>query len=101
MSDYAVLVKDQARVYLGGPPLVAMATGELAEEESLGGAEMHTATSGVGDYLAADELDAIRIGRAIVAHLRWRKQGAAVLSPRRVWRDATSTRRVARGAPWG
>jgi acyl-CoA carboxylase subunit beta len=75
MSDYAVLVKEQARVYLGGPPLVKMATGEDAEEESLGGAEMHTATSGVGDYLAEDEVDAIRIGRQIVAHLGWRKHG--------------------------
>ena len=75
MSDYAVLVKQQARVYLGGPPLVKMATGEVADEEALGGAEMHTAVSGVGDYLAEDEVDALRIGREIVAHLNWRKRG--------------------------
>jgi acyl-CoA carboxylase subunit beta len=84
MSDYAVLVKEQARVYLGGPPLVRMATGEVADEESLGGAEMHTATSGVGDYLAEDERDAIRIGRQIVGHLDWRKRGP---SPSRLRRD--------------
>ena len=75
MSDYSVLVRDQARVYLGGPPLVKMATGEDAEEESLGGAEMHATTSGVADYLAEDELDALRIGRGIVEHLNWRKLG--------------------------
>ena len=75
MSDYSVLVKDQARVYLGGPPLVKMATGEEADEESLGGAEMHATTSGVADYLAEDELDALRIGRGIVEHLNWRKLG--------------------------
>ena len=75
MSDYSVLVKEQARVYLGGPPLVKMATGEEADEESLGGAEMHATTSGVADYLAEDELDALRIGRGIVEHLNWRKLG--------------------------
>jgi acyl-CoA carboxylase subunit beta len=75
MSDYAVLVKEQARVYLGGPPLVKMATGEVAEEEELGGAEMHASVSGVADYLAEDEHDALRIGREIVAHLNWRKHG--------------------------
>jgi acyl-CoA carboxylase subunit beta len=82
MSDYAVMVKEQSRVYLGGPPLVKMATGEVAEEEDLGGAEMHTAVSGVGDYLATDEHDAIRIGRDIIEHLRWRKLGPGpVCSP--------------------
>jgi acyl-CoA carboxylase subunit beta len=83
MSDYAVLVKEQARVYLGGPPLVKMATGEVAQEEELGGAEMHASVSGVADYLAEDERDALRIGRAIVEHLNWRKHGPApsVLGP--------------------
>jgi acetyl-CoA carboxylase carboxyltransferase component len=75
MSDYSVMVRNQARVYLGGPPLVRMATGEEADEESLGGAEMHATTSGVADYLAEDELDALRIGRDIVGHLNWRKLG--------------------------
>jgi len=73
MSDYVVMVKEQAQVYLAGPPLVKMATGEETDHETLGGAEMHSRVSGVSDYLAEDELDAIRIGRQIVAHLNWRK----------------------------
>ena len=75
MSDYVVLQKDAARVYLGGPPLVKMAIDEDADEEELGGAEMHARTSGLADYLALDEPDALRIGRQIVEHLRWRKAG--------------------------
>jgi len=77
MSDYVVMVKGGAKVFLGGPPLVKMATNEDADEESLGGAEMHSRVSGVSDYLAENELDAIRLGRAIVAHLNWRKLGQA------------------------
>ncbi|MDQ6934139.1 MAG: acyl-CoA carboxylase subunit beta [Actinomycetota bacterium] len=73
MSDYTVMVKGQAKVFLGGPPLVKMATGEESDDESLGGAEMHARTSGLADYLAVDEHDALRIGRRIVARLNWRK----------------------------
>ncbi len=73
MSDYVVMVKDEAKVYLAGPPLVKMATGEETDHEELGGARMHSAQSGVSDYLAEDELDAIRIGREIVSHLEWEK----------------------------
>ena len=73
MSDYVVMVKEQAKVFLGGPPLVRMATGEESDDESLGGAEMHARTSGLADYLAQDEHDALRIGRRIVARLNWRK----------------------------
>src|SRR6188472_1126802 len=75
MSDYTVMVKEQAKVFLGGPPLVKMATGEESDDESLGGAEMHARTSGLADYFAVDELDSIRIGRRIVARLNWRKRG--------------------------
>lgn len=86
LSDYTVMVKDQAQVYLAGPPLVRMATGEESSHEALGGAEMHSAVSGVSDYLACDERDAIRIGREIVGHLNWRKATQhtprAVLPPR-------------------
>ncbi|MGH3470087.1 MAG: acyl-CoA carboxylase subunit beta, partial [Thermocrispum sp.] len=77
MSDYVVMVKERAKVFLGGPPLVKMATGEESDDESLGGAEMHARVSGLADYLAADEPDAIRIGRSIVRRLNWRKQGPA------------------------
>ncbi len=76
MSDYVVMVKEQAKVFLGGPPLVKMATGEESDDESLGGAEMHARTSGLADYLAVDEHDALRIGRRIVARLNWRKAGS-------------------------
>jgi acetyl-CoA carboxylase carboxyltransferase component len=80
MSDYAVFVRNAARVFLAGPPLVKMAINEDADEESLGGAEMHSRVSGVSDYLAEDELDAIRLGRQIVAHLNWRKLGQAKMA---------------------
>ncbi|MCA9567069.1 MAG: acyl-CoA carboxylase subunit beta [Myxococcales bacterium] len=69
VSDYTVLVEEAAMMYLAGPPLVKMATGEEVDDESLGGARMHTTVSGVGDYLASDELEAIRLGREIVGRL--------------------------------
>jgi acetyl-CoA carboxylase carboxyltransferase component len=81
MSDYVVMVKDRAQVFLGGPPLVKMAIDEDADEESLGGAEMHSRVSGLSDYLAVDELDALRIGRDIVKHLNWRKLGPGPTQP--------------------
>ncbi len=68
MSDYVIMVKRQAQVFLGGPPLVKMATGEIVDEETLGGAEMHSRISGLSDYLAEDELDAIRMARDIIDH---------------------------------
>jgi acetyl-CoA carboxylase carboxyltransferase component len=81
MSDYVVMVKDRATAYLGGPPLVRMAIDEVVDEETLGGATMHARTSGLADHLAVDELDALRIGREIVAHLRWRKAGPGPTEP--------------------
>ena len=75
MSDYNILIKNQSRVFLGGPPLVKMATGEDADPESHGGADMHTTISGLGDYLAQDEMDGIRMCREVVSHLNWRKRG--------------------------
>lgn len=75
MSDYTVFVKDRAKVFLGGPPLVKMAIDEDADEEDLGGAEMHARVSGLADALATDELDAIRLGRQIVRNLNWHKAG--------------------------
>lgn len=80
LSDYTVLVKRQAKIFLGGPPLVKMATGEEVDDEALGGAEMHTRVSGVGDYLAEDDADAIRQGREIIGRLNWRKQIQARLA---------------------
>ncbi len=75
MCDYSVFVRGRAKVFLGGPPLVKMATGEESTDEELGGAEMHARTSGLADYLAVDEYDAMRLGRQIVANLNWRKLG--------------------------
>ena len=75
MCDYAVLVDRQAKVFLGGPPLVKMATGEVADDEELGGADMHSRVSGLADHFAVDELDAIRLGRMIMSQLGWRKLG--------------------------
>ena len=81
MSDYNIFVKNQAMVSLGGPPLVKMATGEDADPEALGGADMHTSISGLGDYLAENEMDGIRLCREVVAHLNWRKQGPGPTLP--------------------
>jgi len=75
MSDYTIFIRKQSKVFLGGPPLVKMATGEDADEESLGGADMHTQISGLGDYLADDEHDGIRMCRELMSHLNWRKKG--------------------------
>ncbi|MGW1073030.1 acyl-CoA carboxylase subunit beta [Streptomyces sp. NPDC002537] len=73
MSDHVVMVKERAKVFLGGPPLVKMATGEDADDEALGGAEMHARVSGLADYFAVDEMDALRQARRIVHRLNWRK----------------------------
>lgn len=70
MSDYTIFVKGQAKVFLAGPPLVRMATNEVVDDETLGGAEMHSRISGVADFLAENELDGIRIARDLVATLR-------------------------------
>lgn len=73
LSDHVVMVKNAAMIYLGGPPLVKMATGEIADDETLGGATMHNKVSGVADYLAQNDEEAIRIGREIVHTLNWQK----------------------------
>jgi acetyl-CoA carboxylase carboxyltransferase component len=77
LSDYNILVKDQSKIFLAGPPLVKMATGEESDDETLGGALMHAEVSGLGDYFAEDEMDAIRLCREVVSHLNWRKKGPA------------------------
>ena len=81
MSDYNIFIKRQSQVALGGPALVKMATGEDADYEQLAGAEMHTHISGLGDYLAEDELDGIRMCREVVRHLNWRKHGPGPSMP--------------------
>jgi acetyl-CoA carboxylase carboxyltransferase component len=81
LCDYVVMVKERAKVFLGGPPLVKMATGEVADDEELGGAAMHARVSGVADYLAEDERDCLRIGRDVIARLNWRKLGPGPSAP--------------------
>src|SRR5687767_8326357 len=73
MSDYTIMVRNQAKVFLAGPPLVKMATGEEVDDETLGGATMHGTRSGLADHVAEDERDAIRLARACVARTRWRQ----------------------------
>jgi acetyl-CoA carboxylase carboxyltransferase component len=77
MSDYTIMVRNQAKVFLAGPPLVRMATGEISDDESLGGAAMHATTSGLADFLAEDERDGLRLARLCLRRLNWRKQGPA------------------------
>ncbi|MCK1347461.1 acyl-CoA carboxylase subunit beta [Bradyrhizobium sp. 193] len=77
LSDYIVMVRGRTRAFLAGPPLLKAATGEIATEEELGGAEMHTQVSGLGDYLAEDDRDALRIAREIMAALEWERPGRA------------------------
>ena len=82
LSDYIVMVRGRTRAFLAGPPLLKAATGEIATEEELGGAEMHTSISGLGDYLAEDDRDALRIARDIMANLQWDRPGTDRISHR-------------------
>src|SRR4029079_5580472 len=74
MSDESVIVRGQGTIFLGGPPLVKAATGEIVTAEELGGAELHTRLSGVADYEAANDAHALAILRRIVGTLNTRKQ---------------------------
>ncbi len=84
MSDYNIFIKGQSKAFLAGPPLVKMATGEESDDETLGGAKMHSEQSGLSDYLAEDEMDALRICREVVSHLNWNKKG---LGPKKISTD--------------
>jgi len=73
LSDYIIMVRGRSRTFLAGPPLLKAATGEIATDEELGGAEMHTTISGLGDYLAEDDRDALRIAREVMSKLKWNR----------------------------
>jgi acetyl-CoA carboxylase carboxyltransferase component len=74
MSDETIIVKGTGTIFLGGPPLVKAATGEEVTAEELGGADVHTRISGVADYMAEDDDDALRIARTIVSTLHTSKR---------------------------
>ncbi len=84
MSDYVIMVRGRAKAFLAGPPLLKAATGEIATDEELGGAEMHTSISGVAEYLAEDDADGIRIARDVLARLPWNHNVPTV--PLRAWK---------------
>lgn len=71
LSDYVIMIRNQSTMYLAGPPLLKAATGEIATEEEIGGAEMHAETVGTADYLAENDSDGIRIAREVVGNLGW------------------------------
>ena len=74
MSDETIIVKNQGTIFLGGPPLVKAATGEVVTAEDLGGGDVHTRLSGVADHLAQNDLHALALARSCVANLNWRKR---------------------------
>ena len=77
LSDYVIMVRGRAKAFLAGPPLLKAATGEIANDEELGGAAMHTSVSGLGEYLAEDDADAVRIAREVLQRLQWGARGPA------------------------
>jgi geranyl-CoA carboxylase beta subunit len=74
LSDYVIMVRGKAKVFLAGPPLLRAATGEIATDEDLGGADMHATQSGLAEYIADDDAAAIRIAREVMAKLPWNAQ---------------------------
>src|SRR6266511_2326145 len=90
MSDYTIFVKDRAKVFLAGPPLVRMATGEVTDDESLGGAAMHATRSGLADFVAEDERDGIRLARMCLRRATRAHETAAVTDATRASAVVTS-----------
>jgi len=74
LSDYSIMVKNKAKMFLAGPPLLKAATGEIATDEELGGAEMHTQIPGTAEFLADDDADGIRIAREVMSTIPWNEQ---------------------------
>lgn len=74
LSDYVIVVRDRAKIFLAGPPLLKAATGEIATDEELGGADLHASLAGTAEYMAEDDADAVRIARQVMATLPWNEQ---------------------------
>jgi 3-methylcrotonyl-CoA carboxylase beta subunit len=90
MSDETIIVRNQGTIFLGGPPLVKAAIGEVVSAEDLGGGDVHTRLSGVADHLADNDLHALQIARSVVANLNWRKEPQLLLqTPRAPLFDAS------------
>jgi geranyl-CoA carboxylase beta subunit len=79
LSDTVIMVRGRSRAFLAGPPLLLAATGEVATEEELGGAEMHTSQSGLGEYLAEDDRHALGLAKQVLRHT-----GSAFLAPKSI-----------------
>jgi geranyl-CoA carboxylase beta subunit len=80
LSDYVIMVRGRAKAFLAGPPLLKAATGEIATDEDLGGAEMHARVSGLAEFVAEDDADAIRIARDLARRLKWDRVGTGNVS---------------------
>ena len=76
LSDHVIMVRGRARAFLAGPPLLKAATGEIATDEALGGADMHSTVSGLAEYVADDDAHALGLARALVAALGWQPQAS-------------------------
>ncbi|MDP2245061.1 geranyl-CoA carboxylase subunit beta [Pseudomonas sp.] len=85
LSDYVVVVRGKAKMFLAGPPLLKAATGEIATDEQLGGAEMHAQIAGTAEYLAENDADGVRLAREIVGMLPWNAQLPA--RAKKTWRE--------------
>ncbi len=85
LSDYLIMVRNKAKMFLAGPPLLRAATGEIATDEELGGAEMHATLAGTAEYIAADDADGIRQARELVGRLGWNEQLAP--APEHHWEE--------------
>ena len=81
LSDYLILVRKQSTMYLAGPPLLKAATGEIANDEELGGAEMHSEIAGTNDYLAENDADGIRLARDVTQKLGWNRHQRVIDEP--------------------